>query len=166
MGQLIDDLLNFSRVTRVEMQRDVVDLSALADTIVTELQQSQPDRQAEFVITPGLTARGDAHLIRLALENLIGNAWKFTRKRPSTRIEIGCTNDGERTVYFVRDNGVGFDMAYADKLFSGFQRLHSPADYEGTGIGLTTVKRIIDRHGGTIWAESIIEQGATFYFTF
>ena len=165
MGQLIDDLLNFSRVTRVEMQCDVVDLSALADTVATELQQSQPDRQAEFIISPGLIAKGDTHLIRLALENLIGNAWKFTRKRPSTRIEFSCIKDSERTVYFVRDNGVGFDMAYADKLFSGFQRLHSPADYEGTGIGLTTVKRIIDRHGGTIWAESIIEQGATFYFT-
>jgi light-regulated signal transduction histidine kinase (bacteriophytochrome) len=103
--------------------------------------------------------------LRLALDNLIGNAWKFTRKRPRTRIEFGSTQADGQTAYFVRDNGVGFDMAYADKLFDGFQRLHSPAEYEGTGIGLTTVQRIIGRHGGRIWADSAVDQGATFYFT-
>jgi PAS domain S-box-containing protein len=165
MAQLIDALLNFSRVTRVEMQRDKVDLSALACAIAAELQQSQPERQVEFIITPGLVANGDSHLLRVALENLLGNAWKFTRKRPKTRIEFGNIEKEGQTIYFVRDNGVGFDMAYADKLFSGFQRLHSPAEYEGTGIGLTTVKRVVERHGGSIWADSVLEQGATFYFT-
>jgi len=165
MGQLIDDLLNFSRVTRCEMLRDSVDLSTLAQAIVAELQQGQPERQAAFVIAPDLVAKGDSHLLRLALENILGNAWKFTRRRNNTQIEFGCTSTGGETVYFVRDNGVGFDMAYADKLFGGFQRLHSPAEYEGTGIGLTTVQRIIERHGGRIWAESAVDQGATFYFT-
>jgi len=165
MAQLVDDLLRFSRVTRTEMTRDTVDLSAIAETIAGELQSTQPERKAEFVIAPNLSAQGDAHLLRVALDNLIGNAWKFTRKRPQTRIEFGSTEANGQVIFFVRDNGVGFDMAYADKLFDGFQRLHSPADYEGTGIGLTTVKRIIDRHGGRIWADSTVDEGATFYFT-
>lgn len=165
MAQLVDDLLNFSRVTRSEMVRDAVDLTAAAQAIVTELRQGQPERQAEFIIAPNLKSNGDARLLRLALDNLIGNAWKFTRKRPRTRIEFGSTQADGQTAYFVRDNGVGFDMAYADKLFDGFQRLHSPAEYEGTGIGLTTVQRIIARHGGRIWADSAVDQGATFYFT-
>ena len=165
MAELIDDLLKLSRVTRSEMQRETADLRALAQMIATELQQSQPERRVEFVINPGLVAKGDAHLLRVALQNILGNAWKFTKKRPHAKIEFGSIQrDGQR-VYFVRDNGIGFDMTYADKLFDGFQRLHSPADYEGTGIGLTTVKRIIERHGGNIWAESAVDQGATFYFT-
>jgi light-regulated signal transduction histidine kinase (bacteriophytochrome) len=165
MAQLVDDLLNFSRVTRSEMVRDAVDLTATAQAIVTELGQGQPERQAEFIIAPNLKSNGDARLLRLALDNLMGNAWKFTRKRPRTRIEFGSAQADGQTAYFVRDNGVGFDMAYSDKLFDGFQRLHSPADYEGTGIGLTTVQRIIGRHGGRIWADSAVDQGATFYFT-
>jgi len=165
MGELINDLLNLSRVTRSEMRRETVDLSALAQTIAKELKQSQPEHKVEFIITPGLVVTGDAHLLRVALENLLGNAWKFTKKKPRARIEFGCAETNGQSAYFVRDNGVGFDMAYAGKLFSAFQRLHSPSEYEGTGIGLATVQRIIHRYGGNIWAESAVDQGATFYFT-
>ncbi len=165
MAELIDDILSLSRVTRGEMQREMVDLSTLAQTIATELQQSQPERQVEFIITPGLVTQGDAHLLWAALENLLGNAWKFTRGQPRARIEFSSAETDGQSAYFVRDNGVGFDMAYADKLFGAFQRLHSPSEFEGTGIGLATVQRIIHRHGGNIWAESAVDQGATFYFT-
>jgi light-regulated signal transduction histidine kinase (bacteriophytochrome) len=165
MGELIDDLLSLSRVTRGEMCHEEIDLSTLAETICNSLQQTKPERQAEFIITPRLVDQGDARLLRAALENLFGNAWKFTGKRESTRIEFGCFEDNEQTVYFIRDNGVGFDMAYADKLFGAFQRLHAPSDFEGTGIGLATVQRIIHRHGGNIWAESALDQGTTFFFT-
>ena len=165
MADLIDDILNLSRLTRGEMQRETVDLSALAQAIATELQQSQPERQVEFIITSGLATKGDAHLLRVALENLLGNAWKFTQKQPSARIEFGYAETNGQSAYFVRDNGVGFDMAYADKLFGAFQRLHSSNEFEGTGVGLATVQRIIHRHGGNIWAESAVDQGTTFYFT-
>jgi len=165
MADLIDDILNLSRLTRGEMQRETVDLSALAQAIATELQQSQPERQVEFIITLGLVVTADAHLLRVALENLLGNAWKFTQKQPSARIEFGYAETNGQSAYFVRDNGVGFDMAYADKLFGAFQRLHSSNEFEGTGVGLATVQRIIHRHGGNIWAESAVDQGTTFYFT-
>ncbi|MFC1848275.1 PAS domain S-box protein [Chloroflexota bacterium] len=165
MGELIDDLLSLSRVTRGEMCHEKVDLSALAQTTCDSIRQTRPEREAEFIIAPGLVDRVDLRLLKAAFENLFGNAWKFTGKRESTRIEFGCFEDNEQTVYFIRDNGVGFDMAYADKLFGAFQRLHAPSDFEGTGIGLATVQRIIHRHGGNIWAESAIEQGTTFYFT-
>ncbi|TET16261.1 MAG: PAS domain S-box protein [Dehalococcoidia bacterium] len=165
MGELINDLLNLSRVTRSELRRETVDLSALAQTIATELRQSQPERRVEFIITPGLVVTGDATLLRAALENLLENAWKFTKKRPRARIEFGYAETGGQSAYFVRDNGVGFDMAYAGKLFGAFQRLHSSNEYEGTGIGLATVQRIIHRYGGNIWAESAVDQGATFHFT-
>jgi len=165
MAQLIDDILKLSRLTRSEMQREAVDLSALAQTIAGELQRYQPERKVDFIIASGIIARGDSHLLRIAIENLTRNSWKFTKKQPHARIEFGTAEINGKSAYFVRDNGVGFDMAYADNLFRGFQRLHSPAEYEGSGIGLTTVKRIIDRHGGTIWAESAPEQGSTFYFT-
>ena len=165
MAELIDDILNLSRVTRSEMRRETVDLSALAQTIATELQQSQPERQVKFIITLGLVVTADVHLLRVALENLLGNAWKFTKKQPRARIEFGYAETNGQSAYFVRDNGIGFDMAYADKLFGAFQRLHSSNEYEGTGIGLATVQRIIHRHGGNIWAESAVDQGATFYFT-
>jgi PAS domain S-box-containing protein len=165
MGELIDDILSLSRVTRGEMRYESVDLSALAETIRTELQQSQPERQVEFTTTPGLVARGDSHLLRAALDNLLGNAWKFTKTRAPARLEFGMVKNNGQLAYFVRDNGVGFDMAYADKLFGAFQRLHSPSEFEGTGIGLATVQRIIHRHGGNIWAESVVDQGTTFYFT-
>jgi light-regulated signal transduction histidine kinase (bacteriophytochrome) len=164
MGQLIDALLDLARVTRREIWREVVDLSVLSQSIAAELQQTQPDRRMEFRIMEGLTAFGDARLLRLALENLLGNAWKFTGKQPCARIEFGVTEHHGRQVYFVRDNGVGFDMTYADKLFGTFQRLHSATTFPGTGIGLATMQRLIQRHGGRIWAEAAVGQGATFYF--
>ncbi len=165
MGQLIDDLLKLSRLTRGEMNRETINLSDLAHEIEGELQKMQSERQVEFIITPGLVAYGDARLLRIALENLLSNAWKFTGKQPKARIEIGQIEIEDKLAYFVRDNGAGFDMAYADKLFGAFQRLHSSKEFEGTGIGLATVQRIIHRHGGQVWAEGAVDQGATFYFT-
>lgn len=165
MGQLIDDLLNLSRITRSEMHRKRFDMSALADAIATKLKESEPERQVEFVITKGLLVDGDHHLMRIALGNLLSNAWKFTEKRPRARVEFGATEHSGRPAYFVRDNGAGFDMNFANKLFGAFQRLHSTTEFEGTGIGLATVQRIIHRHGGRIWAEGAVDQGATFYFT-
>lgn len=165
MGELIDGLLNLSRLTRSEMRHEVVDLSALARKVAAELRDREPGRQVRFVIAQGLVVRGDGQLLRIALENLLGNAWKYTGKHPLARIEFGVTQwDGQRA-YFVRDDGAGFDMAYVDKLFGAFQRLHARTDFAGTGIGLATVQRIIHRHGGRIWAEGAVEQGATFYFT-
>ena len=165
MGQLINDLLNLSRVTRREMTRSSVDLSALTKKIVMELQAQEPQRQVEFVIAEGMMVQGDAHLLRLALENLLSNAWKFTGPHSQARIEVGVMKRTEEAIHFVRDNGVGFDMAYSDKLFIPFQRLHSMHEFPGTGIGLATVHRIITRHGGRIWPEAAVNQGASFYFT-
>ncbi|MDP2660013.1 MAG: ATP-binding protein, partial [Dehalococcoidia bacterium] len=165
MAQLIDDLLALSRTTRREMSRDRVDLSGLTGGVAAELQRNEPERRVEFVIQPGLVARGDSHLLRIVLENLLGNAWKFTSRRSIAKIEFGATQQDANTVYFVRDNGVGFDPAYADKLFGAFQRLHASTEFPGTGIGLATVQRIIRRHGGLIWPESAVDQGTTFYFT-
>jgi light-regulated signal transduction histidine kinase (bacteriophytochrome) len=165
MAQLIDDLLNLSRVTRKEMRRESVDLSALAQGVVAELQQSQPERAVEFVIADSVVGTGDARLLRVVLENLLGNAWKFTSKQDHARIEFGVKQEADGSVYFLRDDGVGFDMAYADKLFGTFQRLHSLKEFEGTGVGLATVQRIIQRHGGRIWAVAAVGEGATFYFT-
>jgi len=164
MAELIDDLLNLSRVTRCDMGSTNVDLSALAQTIAVELQQSDPERDVQFSIAPRLVVRGDANLLRLALENLLGNAWKFSSKREHARIEVGYARNNGSSAYYVRDNGAGFNMEYTDKLFGVFQRLHSDKEFEGTGIGLATVQRIISRHGGTIWAEGAIGRGATFYF--
>jgi light-regulated signal transduction histidine kinase (bacteriophytochrome) len=165
MGKLIDDLLNLSRVTRAELRREKVDLALMAQMVVTKLEQMAPQRKVEFVTSPGLTVNGDPRLLRMVLENLLGNAWKFTGKKTDARVEFGATAQNEQTVYFVRDNGAGFEMAYADKLFGAFQRLHPMSEYEGTGIGLATVQRIIHRHGGRIWAEGAVDHGATFYFT-
>jgi len=165
MAQLIDDLLNLSRVTRKEMRRESVDLTALAQAVVAELQQGQPEREVDFVIADSVVGTGDARLLRVVLENLLGNAWKFTSKQDHARIEFGVKQEAEGSVYFLRDDGVGFDMAYADKLFGTFQRLHSLKEFEGTGVGLATVQRIIQRHGGRIWADAAVGQGATFYFT-
>ncbi len=166
MAQLIDDMLNLSRVSRGEMRREEIDLSRMARDITEQLQRAQPERIVEVKIEDGIKARGDDRLLRIALENLLGNAWKFTSKQPSSRIEFGAqAGDAGEDVFFVRDNGAGFDMAYADKLFSAFQRLHSIDEFEGTGVGLATVQRIIRRHGGRIWAESQPGRGATFYFT-
>jgi len=165
MGQLIDDLLNLSRLTRGELRREPVDLSALARTIVTDLQKTEPDRQATCVIAEGLIVKGDPNLLRLVLVNLLGNAWKFTGRHACARIEFEVTQRNGTPTFFVRDDGVGFDMAYVGKLFGAFQRLHDRSQFQGTGIGLVTVQRIIHRHGGQIWAEAAVEQGATFYFT-
>ena len=167
MGQLIDDLLDLSRVTRSEMQRQTVDLTSMVEAIALELQHTQPERaNVEFVIAPRVVAQGDPRLLRVVFENLLNNAWKFTSKQVHARIEFGtlAETDGT-TTYFVRDNGAGFDMAYANKLFGAFQRLHTTDEFPGTGIGLATVQRIIHRHGGRVWAEAAVEQGATFYFT-
>jgi light-regulated signal transduction histidine kinase (bacteriophytochrome) len=164
MAQLIDDLLNLSRVTRAEMSRDDVNLTALAQEVAEELRKAEPGRQADVIIAPGLRASGDERLLRVVFANLLGNAWKFTNKRPRARIEFGITEQEGKSAYFVRDDGVGFDMAYVGKLFGPFQRLHSASEFKGTGIGLATVERIIHRHGGRVWAEGAVEQGATFYF--
>jgi signal transduction histidine kinase/ligand-binding sensor domain-containing protein len=165
MGQLIDDMLQLSRHTRSEMHCGQVDLSALARAIVDELKVSAPQRQVEFVIEPGLTAHADAGLLQAVLQNLLDNAWKFTSQQPAAKIEFGRTIHEGVPIFFVRDNGIGFNMAYADKLFGAFQRLHSATEYPGTGIGLATVQRIIQRHGGQVWAESQVGHGATFYFS-
>ncbi|MGH8056537.1 MAG: sensor histidine kinase, partial [Candidatus Entotheonellia bacterium] len=165
MAQLIDDLLSLSRVTRMEMRQEKVDLTALARTVAAELQQSQPERLVDFIIADGLSALGDGRLLRVVLENLLGNAWKFTGKRPHARIIFGRVSHVATTVYFVNDDGAGFDMSYADKLFGAFQRLHTSSEFEGTGIGLATVQRVIHRHGGRVWAEGAVDEGATFYFT-
>ncbi len=166
MAELIDALLTLARVTRSEIRREAIDLSGMARTVAADLRQRAPERRAEFVIADGLAATGDVRLLRVALENLLENAWKFTARRPSARIEFGAlAHPGGKRAYYVRDNGAGFDMAYADKLFGAFQRLHAQAEFQGIGIGLATVRRIIRRHGGTIWAEGAPDRGATFHFT-
>ena len=163
MVDLIEDMLMLSHISRREMHQEPVDLSLLAKTVASTLAMAQPRRRVTFDITEGLVTSGDAGLLRVVLENLLGNAWKFTGKKRRARIAFGCAEDPP--VYFVRDNGAGFDMAAADKLFGTFQRLHTANEYPGTGIGLATVQRIISRHGGRIWAEAAVGQGATFYFT-
>ena len=165
MGHLIDDMLLLSRLTRDDMRVQPLDLTPLARVVVDELRAREPRRNVEFESNGALPANGDERLLRIALTNLIGNAWKFTRQREPAHISFGGeTRDGEATFY-VRDDGVGFDMRYAQKLFGAFQRLHSTQEFEGTGIGLATVQRIIHRHGGRVWAESEIGKGTTFYFT-
>ncbi|MCH8213886.1 MAG: PAS domain S-box protein [Proteobacteria bacterium] len=165
MGQLIDAVLQLSRLARGNLKRKELDLSKIVDSIVGELKESQPDRDMTFKVARGVTAAGDEQLIKVALQNLLGNAVKYTGKKDQARIEFGVTNGDGRNVYFVRDNGAGFDMSYADKLFAPFQRAHGAAEFEGTGIGLATVQRIINRHRGTVWAEAEVDNGATFFFT-
>ncbi len=165
MGDLIEALLGLSRVTRREMRRETVDLSALARELGAGLHEANPDRQVEFIVHEGMTVTGDGSLLRIALQNLIGNAWKFTRGTPAARIEIGVMQSGDGPEYYIRDNGAGFDMAFANRLFGAFQRLHTDEQFEGTGIGLATVQRIIHRHGGHIRSEASPGKGATFYFT-
>jgi PAS domain S-box-containing protein len=164
MGQLIDDLLQLSRIGRSDMQIKVVNLSELALAVIDELRVNDPDRKVDVTIEPGLEVRGDPGLLQVALYNLLSNAWKFTSRREGARIEFGRVKDRPRTAFFVRDNGAGFDMQYADHLFSPFHRLHADEEFKGTGIGLATVQRIIRRHRGSIWAEASQEKGATFYF--
>ncbi len=165
MGRLIEDLLGLSRMTRAEMKRQRVDLSGIARKITHVLKEAQPERNAEFVIADSLVAEGDENLITVALQNLLDNAWKFTGKSPHAVIEFGATRLDGKEVYFIKDNGSGFDMAYAEKLFKPFQRLHSTEQFPGTGIGLATVKRIVNRHGGRVWAEGEVGKGAAIYFT-
>jgi light-regulated signal transduction histidine kinase (bacteriophytochrome) len=165
MGQLIDALLNLSRLTRGEVKRVLVDLSALAKNAAEELKKSETGRRVEFVIADNVTVKGDLVMLRAVMDNLLANAWKFTSKRDAVRIEFGITKTAGQPAYFVRDNGSGFDMNYANKLFTAFQRLHTATEFPGLGIGLATVQRIIRRHGGRVWAEGEVEKGATFYFT-
>jgi two-component system, sensor histidine kinase and response regulator len=165
MSQLIDDVLYLSRVTRADLRDQDVDLSALATLILSRLQESEPTRKVEIKVRPGVVVTGDGQLLRIALENLLENAWKFTSKQPEARIEFGLTQASSEPTYFVRDNGAGFDMTYADRLFGPFQRLHSQGEFAGSGIGLATVQRIIHRHGGQVWAEGLVGQGSTFQFT-
>jgi signal transduction histidine kinase len=164
MGQLIDDLLNLSRVTRAQMKREPVNLSAIAEAIMRELGDDG-QRRVDFVLLPDMMADADPDLMRIALTNLLDNAWKFTAKNMSARIEFGCAASSEARVFFVCDDGAGFDPKYIDKLFQPFERLHNPSDFEGNGIGLATVQRIVARHGGEIWAQGDIDRGASFYFT-
>ena len=165
MAQLIDDLLSLSRVTRASVEHAPVDLSALAQSIAGDLQREQPERRVRFSITPGLIVQGDIRLLRIALWNLLSNAWKFTSKRDEAQIEFGARQQDGKQVFFVRDNGVGFDMDHAGKLFGAFQRLHTDREFPGTGIGLATVQRVLHKHGGRVWAEGVKDQGATFYFS-
>jgi PAS domain S-box-containing protein len=165
MAQLIDDLLSLSRVSRAAIEPVTINLSSLAHTVVRDLQQAQPQRIVEIVITPDLIVRGDQRLLRIVLENLLSNAWKFTSKQEYARIEFGAQETDDQRTYYIRDNGAGFDMIYANKLFGTFQRLHANSEFPGIGIGLAIVQRIIQRHRGRVWAEAAIDKGATFYFT-
>ncbi|WOB43958.1 PAS domain-containing protein [Thermoleptolyngbya oregonensis NK1-22] len=165
MGMLIDDLLSLSRVSRLEMRYATVDLSAIAHELLQELRAAEPERQVECIIAPDVTVWADSCLMRVVLSNLLQNAWKFTSHHSTARVEFGTLQQPEQTVYFVRDDGAGFDMAYSAMLFGVFQRLHNMTEFPGTGIGLATVQRIIHRHGGRVWAEAAVEQGATIYFT-
>ena len=166
MGELIDDMLELSRIARVEMQHQTIDLSEMVTNVLTELQKNDEQRKITWHVQPDLIAVGDARLMRIVFDNLIGNAWKYTSKQPNPIIEFGALSDKDAvTTYFVRDNGAGFDMQYSNKLFGAFQRLHTVAEFPGTGVGLATVQRIIHRHGGKIYGEGIPDQGATFYFT-
>jgi light-regulated signal transduction histidine kinase (bacteriophytochrome) len=165
MSNIIDAVLQLHRFSSWQLNRAKVDLSALAASVVQKLSGDAPPRKIKCVISRGVTARGDAEMLRIVLENLIGNAWKFTKRRPSAKIEFGTAQIKGKTVYCVRDNGVGFDAAYADKLFLPLHRLHPRASFPGIGFGLATAKRIIERHGGAIWAEGAVDKGAAFYFT-
>lgn len=166
MAELIDDMLTLSRLARQEMAREDVDLSGMARAVLEDLGRNEPGRKVETVVAPGLATKADRKLLRAVLENLLGNAWKFTSKKDAARIEMGSApGEGGATVFFIKDNGAGFNMAYAHKLFGVFQRLHAAEDFSGTGVGLATVQRVVQRHGGRVWAESIPGEGATFYFT-
>jgi signal transduction histidine kinase len=165
MAELIDDMLQLARVTRSEMRHEVVNLSELAQSVLAELQERGEQRNAAVKIEEGLSAVGDKRLLRVVLTNLLGNAWKFTSRRKEAEIAFGEARKNGDKFYFVRDNGAGFDMAYADKLFGAFQRLHTAGQFEGTGIGLATVQRIVHRHGGCVWAEAVLNEGATFFFS-
>jgi light-regulated signal transduction histidine kinase (bacteriophytochrome) len=165
MSGLIDDLLNLSRVSRAPLRKETIDLTELAHGVVTDLQNRDPAREVAVDIADGLCAWGDAPLVTIVLVNLLGNAWKYSAKQAAARIAFGCATKEKEAVFFIQDNGAGFDMAHAGKLFAPFQRLHRDSEFEGTGIGLATAQRIILRHGGRIWAEAVPGAGATFFFT-
>jgi len=165
MSVVINDLLDLSRINRGVLQKESVSLTDLARNVVAELQGREPLRKVAVEIEDGLSAMADARFVTIALTHLFENAWKYTAKRPEAHIKFGQEKNGHGTVFYVRDNGAGFDMAYADKLFAPFQRLHSDSEFEGTGIGLATVYRVISRHAGRIWAEAAVDKGATFHFT-
>ncbi len=165
MAQLIDDILNLSRITRAEIHLEKVDLSSLAREVAEELKRDQPKRTVDFIIVPRIEAFGDRNLLKLVFQNLLGNAFKFTGKQAEARIEFGASLLDGHCVYFIRDDGVGFDMRHAQKLFQPFQRMHRNEEFSGTGVGLASVQRIINRHGGRVWAQSEPGKGAVFYFT-
>jgi signal transduction histidine kinase len=165
MAELIDDLLRLSRLTRAELQPQTVSISQIAQELARDLQQTDSMRQAEFEIADDLTAQADPSLLRVVLENLLGNAWKYSRYQELTKIVIDQQREGNKVVFRIQDNGAGFDMAHAEFLFAPFRRLHTAEQFPGTGIGLATVQRIIQRHGGKIWATAAPNQGACFYFT-
>jgi light-regulated signal transduction histidine kinase (bacteriophytochrome) len=165
MSDLIEDLLKLARFSRAALRPERVNLSALVKTVADDLCNSQPGRSAEFVIQPDMQANADLNLLRVVMVNLLGNSWKFTSKHSSARIEVGTIDSSGKTIYYVRDDGAGFDMQYAEKLFAPFQRFHSPGEFEGSGVGLATVQRIIRLHGGRVWAEGEVEKGTTIYFT-
>ncbi len=165
MSQLIDEVLHLSKVTQAELRDQEVNLSSLVEIIAARLRENEPDRTVELKVRPGVVVAGDGQLLRIALTNLLENAWKFTARESAPRIEFGMTHASGEPAYFVRDNGAGFDMDYADRLFVPFQRLHRSSEFPGSGIGLATVQRIIHRHGGRVWAEGTVGQGATFHFT-
>lgn len=165
MAELIDDMLNLAKITRSQLRVETINLSALAGIIADELQKNEPERSADFVIAPEMIVKGDEHLLRIVLMNLMGNAWKYSVKTSAARIEFGRVHHEGELVYRVKDNGAGFDATYSHKLFKPFQRLHSASEYEGTGVGLATVQRIVHRHGGRVWAEGAIGEGASFYFS-
>lgn len=165
MSELIDDLLEFSRVTQAALHCARVDLSDMAQEIISELRTREPGRRVTAVVQERLVAHADGRLLRIVLENLLGNAWKFTAKKGEARIEVGVEPRDADLAYFVRDNGAGFDMAFASRLFAPFQRLHTTDEFPGTGVGLATVHRIIGRHGGRVWAEGAVDRGAAIFFT-
>ncbi len=165
MSDLINDLLQLAGVSRVSTRRELLSMTGLAKAVVSDLRKGEPCRNLAIEIADGISAFGDARLVKIVLVNLLGNAWKFTSKRSDARIAFGCESKLGEAVFFARDNGAGFDMAHAGRLFSPFQRLHTRDEFEGTGIGLAIVQRIVSRHGGRIWVEAAPEKGATFYFT-
>lgn len=165
MGQMVDGLLSLTRLNRAPLAKQDVDLSKIANRIAEELKGNDPDRVVNFKCASGVIAQADSKLLEVVVLNLLGNAWKFTKKRPQAEIEFGAKKENGKSTFFVRDNGTGFDMKYSDKLFGTFQRLHAANEFEGHGIGLATVKAVINRHKGQIWAESAPDKGTTFYFT-
>ena len=165
MAELIDDILELSRINRVDIQHRDINLSAMAEECLQSLQAANPERKVELQVQPDMHAIGDPRLLRIVLQNLLSNAWKFTSEREQPKIQVGAAKDYDQLVFFVKDNGVGFDVKYSDKVFGIFQRLHKPEEFEGTGIGLASVQRAINRHGGKVWVNAKSEKGATFYFT-